>query len=175
MSAPTRSHRLYILRHAHSSWALPGQRDHHRPLDARGRRQADRLARFIAGKGYRLDVVVCSTAKRASETYDRIRPGLDPGHREESSDALYALGVEAYYDAVRRQGDTEAVLLVGHNPMIEAFTLSLIAHGDPAAIDVIRMGFPTCGLAVVEFSGPLSAIAAGTGRLCEFVDPDDLG
>ena len=58
--------------------------------------------------------------------------------------------------------------------MIEEFTLSLIADGDPAAIEAIRMGFPTCGLAVVEFSGPLDAIERGTGRLREFVDPHDL-
>lgn len=174
MSALSPSRRLYILRHAHSSWALPGQRDNHRPLDARGRKEADRLAEFIARKGYRFDVVVCSTAKRASETYDRIRPQLPTEGREEASDALYAMGIEAYYDAARRHGDCDAILLVGHNPVIEQFTLSLIADGDPAAIEAIRMGFPTCGLAVVEFSGPLDAIERGTGRLREFVDPHDL-
>lgn len=174
MSAAPCSHRLYVLRHAHSSWALPGQRDHLRPLDSRGRREAGVLAGFIARKGYQFDAVVCSTATRATETYDLIRSEFPVPARQESSDDLYALGVEAYYDAARRHGDASAVLLVGHNPTIEEFILSLAEAGEPSAMKAIRRGFPTCGLAIVEFSRPLSAIGKGSGRLRKLVDPDDL-
>jgi hypothetical protein len=42
-------YRLFLLRHAKSSWKDPGQADHDRPLAGRGRRAAKALARHRPG------------------------------------------------------------------------------------------------------------------------------
>ncbi|MBB3999161.1 SixA phosphatase family protein [Aureimonas pseudogalii] len=114
---------LHLLRHAHSSWAEPGQRDHQRPLDERGRREATRLAGELAARPRAVDRVVCSTATRAVETFDLIRPALPNGFTVEWSDALYAEGVDAYFSALRSAPGS--VLLVGHNPTLEELVDSL--------------------------------------------------
>ncbi|WAJ30680.1 SixA phosphatase family protein [Antarcticirhabdus aurantiaca] len=166
--------RLFILRHAHSSWALPGQRDHQRPLDERGRLDARRIGDEMTRLGFSIERIVCSSAVRAQETLAGIRHALSPDVREETSDDLYALGPDAYLDAARRQEGAASLLLIGHNPMVEEFAASMAAEGDPAALAVLRSGFPTAGLAVIELPGPLSEAAPGRGRLAALIHPKGL-
>ena len=42
--------RLYLLRHAKSSWDSPSLSDHDRELNDRGRRDAPRMGAALAGK-----------------------------------------------------------------------------------------------------------------------------
>ncbi len=60
---------LYLLRHADagnpSAWEGD---DADRPLSDKGRRQAERLGRFMAERSFRPDVVISSTKRRALET-----------------------------------------------------------------------------------------------------------
>lgn len=165
---------LYLLRHAHSSWALPGQRDHQRPLDARGTGDAPRIGAEIARRGYRIDRVLCSTAVRAERTLAAIREHLSADVEIEFSDSLYGLGVDAYLAAVKGHASAASLMIVGHNPMIEELTISLAGTGERAALDQLRAGFPTAGLAVIDFPVPLPAVAAGGGRLRRLVHPRDL-
>jgi phosphohistidine phosphatase len=122
MSPATTTH-LHLLRHAHSSWAVPGQRDHQRPLDERGRSEATRLAEELSANRRTVDRVVCSTATRAVQTFDLVRAALPAGFTVEWSDALYAEGVDAYLAALRSEAGS--VLLVGHNPTLEALVVLL--------------------------------------------------
>lgn len=164
---------LYILRHAHSSWALPGQRDHQRPLDERGRGDAPKVGAEIARAGYEIHKILCSTAVRAVETLAAIRGHLGKDVPEETSDDLYALGVDAYFAKARENGAT-GLMIIGHNPMIEDFTLQLAASGEPPALETLRSGFPTAGLAVIDFDTALPQIAPGSGRLRRLIHPRDL-
>ena len=60
--------RLVLVRHAKSDWANPSIDDHDRPLNARGLRDAPRMARALAGTGFRPEVILSSTALRARTT-----------------------------------------------------------------------------------------------------------
>ena len=172
-SAPTS--RLYILRHAHAGWARPGESDHDRRLDARGRAECERLVVFLRSEAFAFDTILCSTAARTRETLDLIRPALPSGLADAKLSSLYGGEIAAYYEAVRGQAEAAALLVIGHNPMIEEFTLSLAGSGDRAALATASQGFPTGGLAIVEFERPLSRIAPGAGRLCRLFDPDEAG
>ena len=168
-SAPTT--RVFLLRHAHSSWALPGQRDHQRGLDSRGNREAARLAGFLARQDFRFDRIVCSTAARATATLDIVWPRRN-GDPVEPSDDLYALETDAYFEVVAKGG--RSILMVGHNPMIETFALSLAGSGEEDAVAAVRAGFPTCGLAILDFECPAAGIGPGSGHLARLVDPGEL-
>ncbi|MEX6508474.1 histidine phosphatase family protein [Jiella sp. M17.18] len=167
---PRRSH-LFLLRHAHSSWASPGQRDHQRPLDERGRKDASRLCEAIRRSGIAFDAIVCSSATRATETLDGIRPALASDLPVEVSDDLYALGAEAYLAAAHRHGDRRALLLIGHNPMVEAVARALAPDGEADASAAIAEGFPTCALARIGFDGSLQGIRPGDGFLEQVIVP----
>lgn len=163
--------RLFILRHAHSARAELGQRDHQRSLDDRGRQQATWLGDWFEAHGPELDAVFCSSAVRTRETLDLVRPRLSNGRAVSFSDSLYALGPDAYYEAVRRAGDAGAVMIVGHNPTISDFARSLAGTGEETAMATMGDSMPTCGLAVVELSGEANGIQAGQGYLRAFVSP----
>lgn len=164
------SSRLLLLRHAHSSWAVAGQRDHQRPLDDRGRREAPLVGAAFQRLGIPIDRIVVSTATRAQETLALVRPFLPGLVETTTSDDLYALGPEAYIAAARHSG-VASLLLIGHNPMIDEVVTSLAPEGEAEALEALRMGFPTAGLAIIEFAAPLAEIAPSTGRLAALLAP----
>jgi hypothetical protein len=61
----TRMKRLYLLRHAKSSWNDPALPDHKRPFTGRGRRAAKAIGRHLSEQGIEPEMVLCSTARRA--------------------------------------------------------------------------------------------------------------
>ena len=67
---------LYLLRHAKSSWDDPGLADRDRPLAPRGRRAAKAMGDHLRREHIAPAVVLCSSARRAEETLERIAPSL---------------------------------------------------------------------------------------------------
>ncbi|MCE2482681.1 MAG: histidine phosphatase family protein, partial [Alphaproteobacteria bacterium] len=70
---------LLLLRHAKSDWGDPAREDFDRPLNARGRKAARGMAGHIARRGLGPDLVWCSTAARARETWALMATALAPG------------------------------------------------------------------------------------------------
>ena len=58
---------LTLLRHAKSSWAIPGQRDFDRPLNGRGRRAARALGAEMKRLRLHFDLILASPARRTTE------------------------------------------------------------------------------------------------------------
>ncbi|SJZ87525.1 SixA phosphatase family protein [Consotaella salsifontis] len=161
--------RVFLLRHAHASPGA-GISDIERPLDEQGRLACAELAGAISAAGYRFDRILCSPAKRTRQTLELIRPALQGMPDEHEIATLYSQGMEAYFQAVRSHG-SEAVLVVGHNPMTHAFARSLASGGDEKAMAKLAKGFPTAALAVIEFDVPLAEIATGGGWLTRLFRP----
>jgi phosphohistidine phosphatase len=114
--------RLILMRHAKSSWATPGQLDHHRPLNTRGQLSAEALGRWLEAQGYEADLALVSTAQRTQETY----AGLDSGSELRLLDSLYNAGPAAIMAALR-QAEGDCVLLIAHNPGIGDFAQRILA------------------------------------------------
>ena len=66
--------RLFLLRHAKSSWDDPGLDDHERPLAPRGRRAVMVLGEHLRDNGVRPVQVLCSSSRRTRETLEESRP-----------------------------------------------------------------------------------------------------
>ena len=64
--------RLLVIRHAKSSWKDASLSDHERPLNKRGKRDAPRVADAIKKMDWVPDHVLCSDARRAVDTFDRL-------------------------------------------------------------------------------------------------------
>ncbi|MGE0499419.1 MAG: histidine phosphatase family protein [Rhizobiaceae bacterium] len=156
--------RLLLLRHAKAGWAAPGMRDFDRPLDETGRQDSEAIGAVMARANYRPDLVLCSSAVRARETLDGVNSSVTtPTIR--FLDGLYATDAGGYLELIQSADGAETVLVVGHNPMMEDVGIALPGDGDAAANDMIAAGFPTAGLAVIRFDGPMAGIAPGTGYL----------
>lgn len=150
-------HRIYLLRHAEAGWAQPGERDFDRSLNENGYAEAELVADRAADKGYRPEVVISSTAVRCRQTADAVRRAIGSSVDFRFVDELYNAPVDVYLEIVQSQGTPESIMLIGHNPTMEHALEALIGH--EALSGALPNGFPTGGLAVVEYVDG----SAGTG------------
>lgn len=167
---------LLLLRHAKSSWADPNLSDHARPLAPRGRQAAKRLARYVDSHGLRPELVLCSSAQRARETLELLRPALGPDADVGLEDELYGADTDGLVRRLRAVGNhVESVLLVGHNPGLQDLAVSLAGDGEPKAMQLLRTKFPTGALAILDV-GPTgwTRLGPGAARLTQLVLPREL-
>jgi phosphohistidine phosphatase len=145
-----------LMRHAKSDWDDPALSDHDRPLNARGRRDAPRMARWLAGRGFLPEVILGSTAVRVRQTIEGLLSVWTHDPLVLFSQSLYlasasTLREHLVCEAVGRDGRRpRAVMLIAHNPGIESLTSQWV--GVPT-----RM--PTAAVAIFR---------------CEAFRPDDL-
>jgi phosphohistidine phosphatase len=148
---------LHLLRHAKSSWDDPRLGDVDRPLAPRGERAARRLARDLPPAGVAPRLILCSSARRALQTLDLIRPGLPSNAEIVVEEGLYGAGGPELMARLRRlpAGCVEA-MVIGHNPGIHDLALALAGSRAPAPL---RERLPTGALVSLRCS------AAGWRRL----------
>lgn len=168
------SRRLVVVRHAKSAW--PDLPDHDRPLAKRGRRDAPRAGAWLRNAGHIPDLVLCSTARRARETWQLAAEtlGVSPPVRYEAR--LYGADLAALLAVIAEQpADAATLLVVGHDPSVQQLTLHLAKDrtGDAIGelVDRVRTKFPTCAIAVLAISGPWTELDQGSARLTNFVLP----
>ncbi|MBK1668861.1 hypothetical protein CKO28_12550 [Rhodovibrio sodomensis] len=167
---------LYLLRHAKSSWDDPTLADHDRPLAARGRQAAPRMAVWLRTEARRPDLVICSSAARAHETWDLVARELQPAPEVDIRRSVYDAGPDQLIAIAQgAPARVDTLMLVGHNPAMEEAAALLAGGGDTKALATMQSKYPTA--AVAEFTFELDAwesIGRDTGYLARFVRPKDL-
>ena len=93
--------RLWLLRHAKSSWSDPGLEDRNRPLALRGEKAADRLRVYLEAEGIRPALVLCSSALRSRQTLARVLPALESELEVRIESSLFTLDVAPPLDRLR--------------------------------------------------------------------------
>ena len=166
---------LVLLRHLKSAWDDPDLADHDRPLAPRGHRAGERIRRHLEEAGVSPQLVLCSSAVRAVETWEAVRAALPEDVRVEVEDGLYLASAEALLARLNDLPDAIAsVLLIAHNPGIGDLAQGLAGSGDGDAIERMTEKYPTGGLASLTFEGDWAALAWGDAELAEFVVPREL-
>jgi phosphohistidine phosphatase len=165
--------RLYLLRHAKSSWKDQRLADHDRPLAGRGRRAAKAIGRHLRERGVVPELVLCSTATRARQTLERIEPALGRGAVRVEPDIYGAAPADLLAVLHEVAPAVRSVMVIGHNPGLQQLALRLARHG--SAVQELEAKFPTGALATLTFRGPgWAALDRGTAELIEFIRPRDL-
>lgn len=157
---------LYLIRHAKSSWDDPSLRDHDRPLNKRGKRDAPLMANVLKKKGIKPDVIYSSTAVRALEFSKVIAETLDFKKKNiNATKELYMADVKEMLGILRSvDNSAETVFMVSHNPYITEFANSLCNYN----LDNI----PTSGVFCVEFDEKKwKDIDLGKGKFVSFDYP----
>jgi phosphohistidine phosphatase len=166
--------RVYLLRHAKSSWKDSSLADRDRPLAGRGRRAAAAIADHLEAEGIRPDLVLCSPARRTRETLERLETALGDRVEVRFEEALYgASEIELLARLRALPPEVSSVMLIGHNPGLEDLALALASTGDGLAR--MREKYPTGALATIDLpADEWDAIEADTGELVAYVRPRDL-
>ena len=159
---------LTLIRHAKSSWAHPELDDIDRPLNARGLKAAPLMGQRLAvsRKDWSGVRMFTSPARRARDTAELIAAelSLSAGAITELPH-LYTFDARELLLAIRTlPDDSEAVLLVAHNPAITEVANLLTG----AQIDNV----PTAGMVSMSLDIPgWRQAAAGDAILLEFDYP----
>ena len=154
---------LLLLRHAKSDWSEPSVADHDRPLNRRGKRARTVIASHV--EGWPVDLVVCSTARRARQTARPVVAAL--GCRVQYEEALYTADPARLFEIVRTLSDRYgSVMLVGHNPSLEDFATELCGRWQQ---------YPTAALGTIDLAiDRWDGVSPGCGTLAAFVTAREL-
>lgn len=168
--------RLVLLRHAKSSWDDPALADFDRPLAPRGRRAAARLARYMQETALHFDLVLCSGAERARETWERIAEATGSRAPTDYEEGLYLADAEALMARLHGLDPAvDTVLVVGHNPALETLARRLCRGGTNDALARLNAKYPTGGLAEIALDCKgWPEITDACGTLTRFTVPRDL-
>jgi phosphohistidine phosphatase len=121
-------------------------------------------------------LVLCSSAVRAVQTYDAIRPVLGSSVELSVEDDLFAASATGLLGRLRDLPErASAVLLIGHNPSVHDLAVELAGDGERTALARLRLRFPTGALATLSMAGAWGAVAPGQAYLESFTVPSDLG
>ena len=164
--------RLFLLRHAKSNWDDASLRDEERPLAKRGRRAAALLQQHLRARDVRVDLVLCSPARRTRETWEGVCAGLHSDPDVRFVPAVYEATSSELLDQLRDVAPSVgSVLIIGHNPGIETLAAELISGGKAGALARLRDGFVTGGFATLSLDSAWADLDRGGAKLEDYLRP----
>jgi phosphohistidine phosphatase len=165
--------RLFLLRHAKSSWKDPSLPDRERPLAGRGRRATKAMATYLREHRIAPELVLCSSAVRAEQTLERVRSGLGESPEVKIEERLYEASERGLLECLREvPEEVSSVMMIGHNPAIERLALELANSGQE--LESLARKFPTGALATLELPGSWRELEPDGAQLVGFIRPKDL-
>jgi phosphohistidine phosphatase len=143
------SKHLFLLRHAESGEKSFGQTDKERELTTNGIREARLIGDFLLKGGYNFDLIVSSTANRASSTIQIVANAMRSGSEKIAfEDNLYEASLRTFMEYINQLDDGKnQVMCVGHNPTIsylsEYITNATISDMAPGGLVIIKLNLPS--------------------------------
>lgn len=157
--------KLYLLRHAKSDWHAKAASDFERPLNKRGRNNARAVGHWMASQRIVPDLIISSPALRAwqTSTFVCAALGIDSSSIQFNSN-LYLADIKTLLSCIKNvPADSQAVMLVGHNPGMEEL-LAYLAGDSVHQPDDGKL-LPTATLASLGVSTDWSALSSGVTEL----------
>lgn len=167
--------RLYLLRHAKAVAATAGGDDFERPLARAGWDAMAEMGPLIRAEGYLPDLTLCSSSRRTRETLAALLPSMTRDMQIVLSRRVYESGADDLLSLISETADSiEQLMVIGHNPAIEALAHLLSGDGSEEALQHMAGRFPTGALAVIGFEQrKWPGIRPRHGRLIAFHAPGE--
>lgn len=136
--------KLYLIRHAKSSWDDLEVDDFDRDLNKRGLRAAPMMAKRLKKGCVEPDIILSSSAKRAKKTAKMIAEGVGYSSKIEFDDSLYVAMPKVLLKKIKKIKDKhKTAFLVGHNPELNMLAEELVGFDE---------NIVTCGILEIKFS-----------------------
>jgi phosphohistidine phosphatase len=153
---------LILVRHAKSDQGHDELPDIDRPLNARGYRDAPRMAWALHARGVKPDMIVSSPAVRAISTALIFARELGfPAHQVVLDERLYEASPSTMTQVIAGHS-AETLMLFGHNPTITELATDLSG--------VAFENVPTSGIVYLRFTAGSWAQAVTEGGELELFD-----
>ncbi|MFF7441634.1 SixA phosphatase family protein [Streptomyces sp. NPDC008122] len=141
----------------------------------RGRGEAPRTGRRLAGSGLEPDSVLRSPSRRTRQAWQLAAPVLEDPPPVVHEERLYKTppGTLVSVPAERSVG-LHTVGRVGHKAGSREPAVGLCGSGPPEPLERVRAGFPTSGVVLIELPGAGSRCPSpGSGRVTARWSPAD--
>ena len=158
---------LYLIRHAKSSWKDFSLKDHERPLNGRGKRDAPFMGQQLKRLGVMPDRILASPAKRALTTAKIIARELGYAISDINvEETIYEAETADLEHLIYQLEDTvNSLFIVGHNPCLTFFA-------NEFEYKEYIPNVPTCGIVRLEL--PIDSwknFLLGEGKVASFIYP----
>ena len=168
---------IFIYRHADTHPAASGQTDFARDLTPQGQDESRRMGEWLKNANLGLpERILCSTAARAESTLRLTLDAMGQKVPVTHEQRLYLAAPSEIFRVVNELGGEEnSLMVVGHNPGLHQFALSL-AHKGLNDLGKLAFQFPTASLAVFEVKCTKwnQLEAEPPSKLIQFITPKDI-
>ena len=135
--------KLYVIRHAKSSWKDFSLDDFDRPLNKRGKLNAPFMGALLKKKKVKPDLILSSPALRAKTTAEVIAKELECVKKIVYDEEIYEASAETLHKILIKIDDKHGIVfLFGHNPGLNDLAWKYVAFDK---------NIPTCGVVEVAF------------------------
>jgi phosphohistidine phosphatase len=160
---------LLIVRHAKTERTSATGTDIDRKLTERGLKDAPALGKALRKLEITVDQVFCSTAVRARETAELLLEKLQYRGTVDYRQGIYLAEPNALVDLLRTEGEGTTVMIIGHNPGLEALA-GLLSSGRAQGVQLC-----TGAMVRIDFDMPdWTDIAPGRGALTWILTPETV-
>lgn len=158
--------KLFIVRHAKSSWDYPHLEDDQRPLLEKGKKRTKLVIDYLLDNNVNVDLIVSSHAVRALETARILAHALQyPMERIEVHKNFYYYDKDGLFNIFFDMPDeVNSIMIVGHNPTLTNFANHFLSR----KIDWL----PTSGIISLKFdAGKWTDIPTAKSSLDFYITP----
>jgi phosphohistidine phosphatase len=135
--------KLYLIRHAKSSWEDFSLSDFDRTLNKRGEKDAPFMGNILKNKDIDIDIILSSPAKRAKQTAKIIANKLNCEEKIVFEPNIYEASLQDIENIVKDINNShKTAFLFGHNPSLNMFAYKYLHYQE---------NIPTCTIVAIEF------------------------
>ncbi len=137
--------KLFIIRHAKSSWKDDSLEDFDRGLNKRGKKDIILISNWLKSNNYYPDIIFSSPAKRAQKTLKIILKTLNTDEKIVKFDKkIYNATVNDLLKIIAEIDEKQSnVFLIGHNPSLNGLSEYLT--------NSVIFNIPTSGIFCIKF------------------------
>lgn len=166
---------LMLMRHAKTESEAP-EGDRNRQLTEKGLKQARKVGKGLVKFDLVPDRIVCSGARRARQTLDRMLKPFGDGPEVDYREDLYESGMQAVFDQLAETKPKQhRLMVIGHEPIMSICSQWLAKpESDPDLLDLLNLGLSPANLVIFGSEKPFEEWQTHTARLLGILEPHDF-
>lgn len=167
---------LYLIRHAQAAATPAGGQDFDKPLSPVGRNECLRLADYVKNNNITPDQLLCSAAKRTTETCHYLFPQHETMHIDYLKELYYTTPSQLLKHIHRTDESIKTLAIISHNPTLHQLSIDLAGAGNRDIYHTLIQHFPPGSFVTLTFENSNSwhDIAQNTATLLDFTTPQQL-
>lgn len=166
---------VMVMRHGDAQ-AHGKHGDFDRELTDKGKKQAKHVAKGLMHCKLIPDTVVCSPAKRASQTMDKMLKRFGDKPRVDVDKDLYDGGIDAVMQQIyHARQSTHTLMIIGHEPIV-SMACQWIANPATSADyqGMLRLGLSTGSVVVLGSPTPINQWSVRSADVLAVMRPKDF-